>query len=190
MTDPQRRLAELVTYPQEDLHTEVKGWLDLSDRAHQANLAKAMIAIANSGGGFILLGFQEVGGQCEPEEPRSVDLDQYTQDAVNGIVRRYAEPEFQCDVHLVSPVDSDNTHPVIHIPGGHKVPIRSKKDGPGGAHIAQNTYYLRHPGPRSEEPHSARDWDALIHRCILAARDELLDDIREIIQSAGWSEPE
>ena len=53
------RLSDLLVEPREHLHVEIKEWLDLSDRAHRANLAKEIIAIANHGGGFILLGFRE-----------------------------------------------------------------------------------------------------------------------------------
>jgi hypothetical protein len=41
------RLLELLRNPAEDLAFEIKEWLDLSDNAHKARLAQAMIALAN-----------------------------------------------------------------------------------------------------------------------------------------------
>ena len=46
--------------PTEDLDAEYKGWLDLHKEPDRANLAKAVIALANHGGGVIVLGFEEL----------------------------------------------------------------------------------------------------------------------------------
>ena len=56
MSDPNlnRRLNDLILAPSEDLDVEVKGWLDLSTGEHKATLAKALLALANHGGGFHL----------------------------------------------------------------------------------------------------------------------------------------
>jgi predicted HTH transcriptional regulator len=53
------QLQELVVHPREDLAIEIKGWLDLSNVADKANLAQSLMAMANHGGGFILIGFTE-----------------------------------------------------------------------------------------------------------------------------------
>ena len=43
---------------QEDIEVEVKNWLGgLADNASKASLAKEIIALANSGGGSIFIGF-------------------------------------------------------------------------------------------------------------------------------------
>ncbi|MEW6771698.1 MAG: RNA-binding domain-containing protein [Bacillota bacterium] len=176
-----RQLRLLVDFPREELDIEIKGWLDLSSEQDRANLAKAIIAIANSGGGFILCGFQDEGGSWKPAYPRPGSLDSYSQDNINGIVQRYAEPAFHCSVHHVERSDTKEYFPVIIVPGNHTVPIRAKRDGPDLAHIRQNVYYIRRPGPNSEPPQTAREWDELIGRCIRAAKEELLEDIRQII---------
>lgn len=43
-------LGDLVRHPREDLHIEVKSWLDLGNEDHKADLAKAIMALANHGG--------------------------------------------------------------------------------------------------------------------------------------------
>ena len=60
MTNP-ADLQPLVETPREDLGAEYKAWLDLSQNDGRATLAKAIIAIANHGGGFVVLGFDEEG---------------------------------------------------------------------------------------------------------------------------------
>ena len=48
------RLTDLLVDPMEALDFEVKNWLDLQDsNSDKATLAKAVLALANHGGGFI-----------------------------------------------------------------------------------------------------------------------------------------
>src|SRR5262249_39564617 len=97
-SEVQLQLQELVDYPREDLGTEVKDWLDLSDPDAQANLAQALLALANHGGGFVLIGFVDTATGWRPANPRPQTLNGYSQARVNGIVQKYAEPPFHCDV--------------------------------------------------------------------------------------------
>jgi len=53
-------LQPLLTAPAEALNVEYKTWLDLKGNdEHKADLAKAAIAIANEGGGYIVIGMHE-----------------------------------------------------------------------------------------------------------------------------------
>lgn len=174
-SDSLRRLQDLLTRAHEELDTELKAWLDLSTEEHKANLAQAILALANHGGGFILIGFTKKNGSWEPDEPRPPSLDGYTQDCVNDIVQRYADPSFHCTVNHVAHPENGLLHPVVMVPGPHKVPIRAKRDGPNLLHVHQNLYYIRRPGPKSEPPQTGREWDELINRCMMAARDDLLE---------------
>lgn len=64
-------LEALLSEPREDLSVEYKAWLDLSTSEGKATIAKAAIALANHGGGFIVLGFTEnqntFASQARPE---------------------------------------------------------------------------------------------------------------------------
>ncbi|MGH8655932.1 MAG: hypothetical protein ACREYE_28810, partial [Gammaproteobacteria bacterium] len=68
----------------------------------------------------------------------------------------------------------------IVVPPG-KTPVRSKKAGPNGKVMDQGQYFIRRPGPKSEAPQSGQEWDALIARCVLAQRENLLDQVRSIL---------
>jgi len=175
------RLADLLVAPQEDLSLELKNWLDLAgDNEAKATFAKAALALANHGGGFILLGItDQVGGAVEALD-RPATFDRYNQDGINGIIQNYADPPFHCSVHLV-PDPAGRLFPVVVVPGGHKIPVRARRSGPNGQTIQQNAIYVRKPGPRSEPPSSAQDWDELLARCLSNRRDELLDQIRGLL---------
>lgn len=181
MLDDDRRLADLLREPRETLDIEIKDWLDLGDRHHKAVLAKAAIALANHGGGFIVIGFTRAGDSFLPGAGRPESLGAFNQDAINGIVSHYTEPPFHCDLRIVIQPGTDVAFPVVVVPGGHRVPIRSKRAGPDGQGLQKNVYYIRRPGPQSESPQSAKEWDDLVHRCVRAGREDLLSSIRDIL---------
>lgn len=176
-----KRLQDLLVYPREELNEELKGWLDISKEEDRANLAQAILALANSGGGYVILGYEESGGTWAPAEPRPSSLNEYTQDLINDIVQRYADPPFHCEVHHILNPQNGATFPIVIVPGNHRVPIRAKRDGPDQKHVRQNAYYIRRPGPKSEPPQSAQEWDDLIKRCVITAREDLLENIRSLL---------
>ena len=174
-------LQELLARPREALDIEVKGWLDLGDHNQRADLAKAILAVANHGGGFVVLGLEENdAGQFAPDPNRPNDLSKLTQDDIQNAVQKYLEPAIQCRVNHVEHPDGHGLFPIVMVPGGCRVPIKAKVGSPDGKLIA-NRVYVRRPGPKSEEPQTAAEWDQLFERCIRARRDELLDGIRDLL---------
>jgi len=177
----EQRWQDLLLEPREEVHREIKSWLDLTDNEDRANLAKAMLALANSDGGQILIGYEEKDGSWQPDSSRSHSIDHYDQDTVNGIVEKFAEPQFHCEVYHVEHPETGELFPLIDVPGGHRVPIRSDSAGPGERHVSYNTYYIRRPGPESASPKSGREWDELTRRCVAASKDDLVDRVRTVL---------
>lgn len=183
-----RRLADLLREPRETLEVELKEWLDIvNDNEHRATLAKALIAMANHGGGHVVFGFRETDDGVVPADPRPPNMAAYTPDTVNSVVNRFAEPPFHCDLHIVTSPESGFQYPIISIPGGHQVPIRSRRSGPDERGIRGDRYYIRRPGPCSEPPQSGQEWDNLVRRCLVNARDDLVNQLR-IIMGGGAGE--
>jgi transcriptional regulator with XRE-family HTH domain len=186
-----RRIPDLLRDPRESLETELKGWLDLTgNEDHRAVLAKASIALANNDGGMIIVGFEERDdGTVAEASGRPANMASWTTDVVNSAILRYAEPPFHCEVQIATSPETGLTYPVILVPGGHTVPIRSRRDGPGGQTIKQSTYYIRRPGPQSQPPQSGQEWDTLMRRCLANARGDLLDQFRMIMAGGAPSVP-
>lgn len=184
------QLQSLVDDPRETLNIEVKRWLDLAIKDDQAVLAKAAIALANHGGGFIVLGFSELrDGAFECHLPRPATLEGYSQDAIARIVTTYAEPAFQVDVAHVARHADGALHPVVQVPGGHRTPIMAKKGSPDQKTLIPSRVYVRRPTPESAEPGSAVEWRDLLDRCVRAGRDDLLDAIRGVLDGRGERSP-
>jgi len=172
-------LQQLVDHPDENLATEIKDWLDLSDRVIRADVAKELIALANHGGGYLLFGFSEAADGWSPSPSDQVALDHYSQDSINDILKRHAEPVFECHTaHITS--SAGTLHVVVRVPGGHLVPIRSR-GGPEGSRLSDHQYYIRRPGAESAPPDNAREWDELIARCVENHHERQLESFRRII---------
>lgn len=181
-----RRLADLLRDPRETLEVELKGWLDVgNDVKHKATLAKELIALANHGGGYVVFGFSETDNGVVPTEPRPANLSIYISDTVNSVVSRFAEPPFHCDVYVVTSPETGLDYPIVAVPGGHEVPIRSKRSGPNEQIIQADRYYIRRPGPCSEPPQNGQEWDTFIRRCLANAREDLVDRFRAIMTGAA-----
>ena len=172
------QLERFVNDPREDLDVEYKGWLDLAQEHHKATLAKAAIALSNYGGGFIILGFKEKGQTLHPT-PCPSEIPEITQDLVNSAIRKYSEPESHCRTVNTTSHTTGITHPVIRVQASD-VPVMCKRTQES-AKLARHKFYIRKPGPRSEEIHSAEEWLTLIDRCVRARRENLLDAIRSIV---------
>jgi len=171
-------LADFLESPAESLDVELKGWLDLpNDKEHRGLLAKAIIALANHGGGHILFGFAKSGF---PDANRPAILAGYSQDDINGVVKKYCEPPFHVEVRFVRRRCDGLEYPVVRVPGGHGVPVRSCSETPGKS-ILNNIYYIRRLGPASEAPQDGREWDQLIGRAIRNRKDEIIDEIRDLL---------
>jgi hypothetical protein len=184
-------ITELVTEPREALDVEVKEWLDLSDPDQKASLAREIIALANHGGGYVVIGFRELAdGSFQAATPRPPELNAWTQDAIQSVVAKYIDPNIQCRVVHQAASRAEERYPIIVVPGGHRVPIRAKSGSPNGKKLVPHRVYIRRAGPNSEEPKTAEEWDRLLERCLQNRQAELLAAMRSIMAGIIPSAPQ
>lgn len=178
----QQRRLQILANPTETRTIECKSWLDLSKSKNKAKLAKAAIAMANSGGGTIVLGIseEETNGKKLVCKPRPSNMAPYNIDAVGSAINKYAEPELEPRLVFVNRPDTGDEHAFVEIAGGMQQPVFAKRQFDG--EIDKLACYIRKPGPpRSEVPHTAQEWRDLMTRCVRANQDSMLDSIRTIM---------
>ena len=174
-------LEPLLTAPAEALDVEYKGWLDLrGNDEHKGLLAKATIAIANEGGGNIVVGIRENRPNLI-SEPRPPEIAAYDQDLINQIIRRFASPAFHCTLTVLRHPETGHEHAVVGVPGGFGFPVISKS-GTAQNTIRPHLVYMRKPGPESAPPENQADWEKLLGRCLRNRREDMLDAIRTIVE--------
>jgi hypothetical protein len=143
-------------------------------------LAKAIIALANHGGGYLIIGLAEQAGQFHPASDAPADLAGLSQDAVQNAVQKYVDPPIQCRTEHVLNPKNGMRFPIVVVAGGHRVPLRAKSGSPDGK-LVKDRVYIRRPGPSSEEPQTSADWDQLFERCLRARKVELVTAIRDLL---------
>lgn len=181
MPDP--RVQQLIDQLGETEFVEVKNWLGgLAERDEQARLAKEIIALANSGGGYIILGFTDDEGQGhQPIEPQQNEASGFTQDNISAAVHRYCTPAIQCGVELYRQADGDIDHPVIQVPAANRVPVFAARQSPDNRTLTNGTVYVRRPGGNSEPCRTQDDWERLLERLVHSRQDELMNAIRNVL---------
>lgn len=176
--------AQALEFPNEDLEVEFKRSLPLNDSIGKAKLAKEICALANHGGGWIVLGREDDGSYpaALPEELAGVDQDQ-----INQIAAAYLQPSPHCTVSTQQPDGTDFRVPVIWVPACGTSPVCGKKNGPDDDRgrtqgIAKGVHYIRKAGPVSAPIESPDEWQDVIRRCVLSDKTSLLGALSTMIE--------
>jgi integrase len=173
----------LIARGSESPGVELKQWMSLSDPVVRANLARHLAALANYGGGYLIFGLLK-DGTLDTNHPG--DLSQFNNDEIAGIVDRFLDPPFHCDVSIVQPSDGRDSCAVVRVPSHGSVPVCAKADGPHNTKgkpqgITMGRYYIRVNGPKSDPIETPEQWGPLIRRCVLNERRFLLDSIASLL---------
>src|SRR6266567_6953878 len=125
------QIRALVARPGEALNVEIKRWIDPSQPAGIVKIVKAAFALRNRNGGFLVIGFDDTTLQADTGSQPSDVRAAFHQDAVQGLVSRFANEPFE--IHVAFVEQEGRTHPVIAIPAGVRVPVVVKNSSIEGA---------------------------------------------------------
>ena len=163
------RISTLINRPSESLNVELKTWLDPSTDEGKAKLIKAIFAIRNRNGGYLIIGLNDTTGLPDPYSFDKGVEEVFHTDIIIGLVSRYASMPFEISVAMR---ERDKVwFPVIVIPEGVRVPAIVKQSllGNGGKKLLQagDVYFrtLQTNGTPSSAILSAADWPDLLEIC-------------------------
>jgi hypothetical protein len=175
-------LQDLIDNPHEDLHVELKAWMDLKEPSNRANVARHLAALCNHGGGILIFGFNDDGSICTPH---AADLSQYDHNVFAGVIDRYLNPTFQCRVVQLARTQGGSVFPIIRVPPHGSTPVFAKADGPKidgrVTGIRAGAIYVRVPGPKSVAIDRPEFFRPLVHRCVINERESLLGSIGKLL---------
>lgn len=118
-----RRAEELVARPAESLNVELKRWLSLADDAQVAKLVRALMALRNRNGGFLVIGFDDKTRDPDPQAPADPKSAFDAQD-LQLLVGRHSSEPFEVQAEFV---ERDGVfYPVIAVEAGVRVPVAVK----------------------------------------------------------------
>lgn len=158
---------------------------DEQDKGACCELVKDILAMANTLGGFIVIG---VGEQAtgfsfdglSPEQAKTFETSR-----LNRFVQGYAEPPINTCLRKVN--YEEKIFVIIEVPAFTDAPHLCKKDFPGT--LAVPTLYVRNDSNESAAIRSPTDYKIVIERAVRNRGDQLLAAVRAILTS-GSKPPE
>ena len=91
--DINARFEDWLLSPAEGLDFEAKRWFDRDEPDSRGIPAKALIALENHGGGYLVIGYEEDDEKrLRPNPNRPDSLEQYNSDAINSNVKVGGQP--------------------------------------------------------------------------------------------------
>jgi hypothetical protein len=161
------RVQDLVNRPSEGLSIEIKRWIDPDEPEGMAKIVRALLALRNYGGGFLLIGFDNKTLMPAGTAPRDV-RSAFHVDKIQGLVSRFASEPFGIAVEF--PKREGQEYPVIAVPPGVKTPVATRSDlknGDARLVTAGDVYVrsLRANNTPSTAKAGWQDWPALVETC-------------------------
>jgi len=153
-------------------------------------LLKHIQGMANSGGGYLVIGYTEGGDKPYEPDPHHTNEIASTYDtttvskAVNATVARGQSVELS-----VYPIELKSTglvYPIIAVQPFKRQPVvcRSTKGG-----LREGAVYIRRPGAETSEASTPQDWESLIDRCVERRWDDFVEQHGEMLKAMAGTTP-
>ncbi|MBI4092469.1 MAG: ATP-binding protein [Candidatus Kerfeldbacteria bacterium] len=120
------RIQELIDRPSESLSVELKRWINPDHPDGIAKIVRAVLALRNHGGGYLVIGFDNRTLQPVKDGIPADVKSAFHLDKVQGLVSRFASEPFEIAVEFRE--REGRAHPVVIVPSGVKTPVASKSD--------------------------------------------------------------
>ncbi len=181
----------LLTQPSERQDVDYKASLPFrGDDSFSLKLARHILGMANSGGGWLVIGFSEAPGEgwvpdsshddsiCASYDTTSL------QQRVNSSVER--GQRIQMKVHFERHPDTCQRHPILQVHGFDRGPFVCRSDrtatDTNAKVLNKGAVYVRRPSAETVPLSSQQDWDAMIKHCVALRRNEFISQLRDLLE--------
>ena len=156
---------------------------DTKDKKSSCDLVKDIIAIANTEGGYIVIGVAEKDEGFELVGVKPDQAGTFESTALCQFIQNYSDPPINVRVQKVS--HNGKKLVILEIPRFKDTPHICQKDFPGV--LTDRTLYVRTDNNESAPIKSSADFRALIENAIRNRTDSLLTSFRAILTSSSPS---
>ena len=151
-------------------------WIE-SNKKECCEIIKDILAIANLGGGWIIIGVSETSTGFSEDGVSDKQAKSFETTRLNNFLNNYSDPPI--NTHLHKPLYKDKRFVVIEIPGFPGTPYICKKQFPDV--LSSPTLYIRTDNNESAPLKSSFDFQKIIERAIRNRSDQLLSSFRTIL---------
>ena len=201
MTTDQSDMADfrnsLLTSPGERQHVEYKSAIPFDDdTAFGLRLIKHIMGMANVGGGWIVIGYEDDTLRPDSNHSQNVAAT-YDTTRLSAAVNRsiHGDQPIRLSVFMEIHPRTQFPHPIIRVQGFQRTPYicRSTKSASDTNQQILQTgkVYIRRPGAATSEIQTPSEWEDLLRRCVSQRRDEFLSEFVDLFRrmNIGTSSP-
>lgn len=120
------KIQSLVDRPSESLAVELKRWIKPDSSVGKAKIARAVLALRNFNGGYLVIGFDDKTLKPDTENVPDDVRAEFHIDKIQKIIGRFASEPFE--ISIVFPERDGQIYPVLVIPSGVITPVAAKSD--------------------------------------------------------------
>ncbi len=175
-----QELKNLILHPYESKELDFKGpmaWHG-NDKKACCEIVKDILAMANTKGGFIVIGVEETKNGFSLKGLTTDQIASFQSEEINRFVQRYAEPPINT---TLSKIEHDGkSFVIISVPQFSSVPHICKTEYPKV--LTKPTLYVRTDNNESAPISTTNDFHAVIESAISKRELSLLTAIRSIIK--------
>ena len=201
MTTDQSDMADfrksLLTSPGERQHVEYRSAIPFDDdTAFGLRLIKHILGMANVGGGWLVIGFEDDTLQTDSNHSQEIAAT-YDTTRLSAAIDKSVQGDQRIRLSVFMEIHPKThlPHPIIQVQGFAKTPFicRSTKSASDTNQqiLQMGKVYIRRPGAATSEIQTPSEWEDLLRRCVSQRRDEFLSEFVDLFRrmNAGASAP-
>lgn len=164
-----------------DLDYKAAALWDETDKKACCELVKDILAIANTLGGYIVIGVSEVGGRWLWGGLTEQQLKSWDTTRINRFLQNYADPPI--NLRLQKPQCGGKDYVVLVVPRFSDTPHICQRDYPGV--LAVPSLYVRTDNNESSPLKASADFRSLIEHAVRGRQDQMLEAMRSVLTGAS-----